>query len=203
MLVIDDLSRNFGEHEVINSLNLELERGERIAFVGPNGSGKSTVLRCIAGTLAPTQGRIAVGGHAAGSLEARELLGASFSQERSFYLRMTGRANLLFFARLRHGSKRQALKAVEAIEEELEISHIAKVRVDQCSSGMTQQLALARAFLGDPSLIILDEPTRSLDKEARRRLWDAIERRPESALVLASHLDEDIDRCGRRIDFPT
>jgi ABC-type multidrug transport system ATPase subunit len=203
ILRIADLARNFGEHEVVKSLSLGLELGERAAFVGPNGSGKSTVLRCIAGTLAPSNGKIAIGGHPAGSLEARWLLGASFSQERSFYLRLTGRANLLFFAQLRHGRKRDALKEVEALEEELEIKHIAEERVDQCSSGMVQQLAIARAFLGNPSVIILDEPTRSLDKDARARLWSAIERRPHACVIIASHLDEDIERCGTRIDFPT
>jgi ABC-2 type transport system ATP-binding protein len=203
ILLIGDLARRFGNHEVVKSLSLELEPGERLALVGPNGSGKSTVLRCIAGTLAPSAGTIDVGGHPAGSLEARRLLGASFSQERSFYLRLTGRANLLFFAQLRYGNKKGALREVEELEEELEIEEIAKERVDRCSSGMVQQLAMARAFLGKPSLILLDEPTRSLDKDARKRLWAAVDRRRQTGVVIASHLDEDIERCGTRIDFPT
>jgi ABC-2 type transport system ATP-binding protein len=75
--------------------------------------------------------------------------------------------------------------------------------VNRASSGMIQQVALARALLGDPALVLLDEPTRSLDADARERLWQALERRRRTSVVLATHLDEDVKRCGRRVDFPT
>src|SRR5437762_1146658 len=140
ILTIEGLSRRFGTHEVVRSLDLTLVSGERIALCGPNGSGKTTVLRCIAGTVIPDAGRISIGGHPAGSLDARRLVGASFSQERSFYLRLTGHDNLLFFARLRMASKREALRRVHALEEELELAAIVRERVDHCSTGMTQQL---------------------------------------------------------------
>ena len=84
---------------MIASLSLTVEAGQRVALRGPNGSGKTTVLRCVAGTVAPSRGGISVGGHAAGTLGARRLLGASLSQERSFYLRLSGHMNLLCFAR--------------------------------------------------------------------------------------------------------
>ena len=96
---ISGLGRKFGDHEVVRSLDLSLAPGERVAFWGPNGSGKSTVLRCIAGTLFPSRGRILVNGFPAGTLEARRAVGASLAQDRSFYLRLTGHVNLLFFAR--------------------------------------------------------------------------------------------------------
>jgi ABC-2 type transport system ATP-binding protein len=203
VLSVDGLSRRFGTHEVVRGLDLRLEPGERVAFWGPNGSGKSTVLRCIAGTLLPSEGAVRVCGHEAGSLDARALVGASLSQERSFDMRLTGHANLLFFARLRFGSERTALARVQEVEEELEIEAVASERVNRASSGMIQQVALARALLGDPPLILLDEPTRSLDAEARERLWQALERRQRAGVVIATHLDEDVKRCGRRIDFPT
>jgi ABC-type branched-subunit amino acid transport system ATPase component len=80
ILGIAGLSRRFGTHEVVRSLDLKVEPGRRVALAGPNGSGKTTVLRCIAGTLTPTAGRISIGGHAAGTIEARRLVGASFSR---------------------------------------------------------------------------------------------------------------------------
>jgi len=203
ILTIEGLCRRFGAHEVVRSLDLTAEPGERIALCGPNGSGKTTVLRCIAGTVTPDGGRISIGGHPAGSLEARRLVGASFSQERSFYLRLTGHDNLLFFARLRVSGKREALRRVEALEEELELPAIVRKRVDRCSTGMIQQLAVARALLGEPRLLLLDEPTRSLDQEAVERLWGALDRRRERlALVIATHLPDDIERCGRHVDLP-
>ena len=106
VLVIEGLARRFGTREVVRSLTLELRPGRRVALRGPNGSGKTTILRCVAGTLAPTAGTVRVAGRDAGSIEARRLVGASFAQERSFYLRLTGRENLLFYARLRSISER-------------------------------------------------------------------------------------------------
>ena len=202
ILRIEALNRRFGEHEVIHSLDLGVASGERVAMQGPNGSGKTTVLRCIAGTLTPNSGRIDVGGHPVGAIEARRLIGASLSQERSFYLRLSGRANLLFFARLRFDSEGVAARRVGELEEELQIREITRERVDRCSSGMIQQLALARALLGEPRLVLLDEPTKSLDVDARARLWGALDRRRDAAVLFASHLDEDLVHCDRKLSLP-
>src|SRR5919204_5708757 len=115
MLVAEHLARSFGAHAVVRSLDLTVAAGERVALRGPNGSGKTTVLRCIAGTVTPSGGRITIDGHPAGAIEARRLVGASFSQERSFYLRLTGHDNLLFFARLRIRGKAEAARLVAAL----------------------------------------------------------------------------------------
>jgi ABC-type multidrug transport system ATPase subunit len=204
ILTIERLCRRFGAHEVLRSLDLTAEPGQRIALWGPNGSGKTTVLRCVAGTLTPTDGRISVGAHPAGAIEARRLVGASFSQERSFYLRLAGHENLLFFARLRNDRKRDASRQVRALEAELELAEIARERVDRCSTGMIQQLAFARALLGEPSLLLLDEPTRSLDHDAVERLWGALDRRREGvALLIATHRADDVERCDSRVDLPS
>jgi ABC-type multidrug transport system ATPase subunit len=189
------LSRIFDGRDVIGSLDLDVAGGERVALRGPNGSGKTTVLRCIAGTVDPSRGEVTVGGHPAGTLAARSLLGVSLAQERSFDLRLSGRANLLFFARLRLGAERAAKRAVDALADELELAEIARQRVASCSSGMVQQLALARALIGEPPAVLLDEPTRSLDESARDRLWRALDRRPHLGVLLATHSDEDAGRC--------
>jgi ABC-type multidrug transport system ATPase subunit len=202
VLSIESLNRRFGEREVVRSLSLAVEPGQRVALWGPNGSGKSTVLRCVAGTLTPSAGSVHVGGHEAGELAARRLVGASLSQERSFYLRLSGRTNLLFFARMRYDDRPEGARAVDALIEELEIADIAAQRVDRCSTGMVQQLALARALLGDPVVLLLDEPTRSLDADARHRLWGALDRRPKAAALIATHLDEDVELCDERVSFP-
>ena len=179
-----------------------VEPGRRVALWGPNGSGKSTVLRCVAATLIPTAGSVQIAGYRAGDMPARRLVGASLSQERSFYLRLSGRTNLLFFARMRYDDRRVGVRSVDALIEELELADIAAQRVDRCSTGMVQQLALARALLGDPVVLLLDEPTRSLDADARGRLWGALQRRPQAAALIATHLDEDVKLCDERVSFP-
>ena len=201
MLEVAGLDRRFGEREVLRDLHVRLLPGERLAVTGPNGSGKTTLLRCISGTLTPSAGRVEVCGHEAGSVAARRQIGVSLSQERSFYLRLSGRNNLLFFARLRHRREREARIATEQLIDELELETIASERVDRCSTGMVQQLALARALLGSPTLLLLDEPTRSLDPGAVGRLWAAVDRRPETALLIASHRSDDVERCAQRLDL--
>jgi len=201
ILDVIGLSRRFGDREVLRPFDLTILAGDRVALCGPNGSGKTTLLRCVGGTLTPSAGRVQIGGYQTGTLDARRMIGISLSQERSFYLRLSGRENLLFFARVRgHGAAR-AKYWVESLREELELDDILAQRVDRCSTGMIQQLAFARALIGDPALLVLDEPTRSLDDGAADRLWGAVERRPQAALLIATHNHDDIEHCDRRIDL--
>jgi ABC-type multidrug transport system ATPase subunit len=201
MLAVENLSRRFGSHLVLTSFNFTLDAGERAALCGPNGSGKTTLLRCVAGTLTPSSGSIQVAGHTAGSIAARRLVGTSLAQERSFYLRLSGWANLVFFAQLWGHGRADAEARVSAISEELELAEILAERTDRCSTGMIQQLGFARALLGDPVLILLDEPTRSMDTAARARLWSALDRRRSCAVLLATHSPEDVERCDSTIEL--
>lgn len=202
VLVVRDLYRRFGHREVIGGLDLSVDVGGRIALWGPNGSGKSTILRCIAGSVHPSRGSAEIKGHRAGSLAARTLVGTSFSQERSFYLRLDGRRNLVFYAQVRGYSRREAERLVRSLSDELHLDHILAERVDRCSSGMIQQLAFARALIGSPTLLLLDEPTRSLDEAASARLWKALHDRSRVAVLIATHRREDLEECDSRIELP-
>jgi ABC-2 type transport system ATP-binding protein len=201
VISVQQLTRRFGGRDVVHGLDLELAAGGRTALRGPNGSGKTTVLRCVLGTLTPTGGQIAVGGHRAGTIAARALVGASLSQERSFYLRLTGRQNLALFARLRGLARLDAKRETASLVDELELAAFADRRCDRCSSGMLQQLAFARALLGSPPVLLLDEPTRSLDEAARARLWRALDRRPQAAVLIATHLDEDLRHVSAVVEL--
>jgi ABC-type multidrug transport system ATPase subunit len=194
-LTITKLTRAFGKTVVLKDVNLRLEPGERLGVAGANGSGKTTLLRCIAGSLTPTRGAIEVAGHPAGSMPARAATGMVTANEKAFYQRLSGRRNLTFYASIRGGS---AEARAESLIEELSID-FADQRVDRYSSGMLQQLSFARALLGDPRLLLLDEPTRSLDSAAVDRLWAALARRPSVALAMTSHRASDLERCEQRI----
>jgi len=198
VILIEKLTREFAGVEVLGGLNLTVAEGERLAVRGPNGSGKTTLLRCLLGTVAPTSGRVAIGGHDAGTLVARRLVGASLGQERSFYLRLSGADNLRFFGRLRGIVESK----VDAVIAELDLQVVVRKRVDQCSTGQLQQLAFARALLGDPRVLLLDEPTRSLDTAARERFWAALDRRRGcTAAVIATHVEDDLLKTDRAVEL--
>jgi ABC-type multidrug transport system ATPase subunit len=201
VLVVEGLCREFRGRHVVDGFDLTLSTGERVALRGPNGSGKTTILRCIGGTLRPTGGQISVGGHPAGSLEARRLIGAVLPHDRAFYLRLTGRVNLLFVAKIRGLSRSEARRKADELEEELGLSETLSRRLDRCSTGMLQKLSIARALIAEPPLLLLDEPTRSLDDNAVELLWTTLERRPRTAVLIATHRPDDLAHCDRAIEL--
>jgi ABC-2 type transport system ATP-binding protein len=186
---------------VLDGINLTVGLRERAGIWGPNGSGKTTLLRCLAGTLTPTDGYALVLGHLSGSRQAGHVLGVCLGQERAFYGRLSGRQNLLFMARLRLRPA-NAARAVAAICDELALGPFVDRPVERCSSGMRARLAFGRALLGSPEVILLDEPTRSLDDPASELVRAALERRPDLTAIVASPRREDLAWCSRVIDLP-
>jgi ABC-2 type transport system ATP-binding protein len=194
------LTRRFGARTVLDRVELTVGAGERVGVWGTNGSGKTTLLRCLAGTLTASGGSILIRGHPAGSRGARRVLGVCLGQERAFYGRLSGRENLLFAARLRvrPGS---AAGAVAAVCDELALGSFADLPVERCSSGMRARLAVGRALLGAPEVILLDEPTRSLDDPASQLVRAALARRAGRTVVVASPRREDLTWCSRIVDL--
>jgi ABC-2 type transport system ATP-binding protein len=190
------ICRSFGPLRVLDDVTLDVRAGEMVALTGPNGSGKTTLLRILAGTTAPDRGSALIYGHAAGTRAARDRTGVGFALDGSFFEPLTAAENLLVFAQLRLG-RRAARAAVAGVAAELELGRFADRAMRGFSAGMRGQVAFARALLGEPSVLLLDEPTRSLDAGATARLWRALERRPHAAILIASHRSEDLARCAR------
>jgi ABC-type multidrug transport system ATPase subunit len=194
------LTRRFGARTVLDRIDLTIGAGERAGIWGANGSGKTTLLRCLAGTLTPSQGHALILGQLPASRGARRLLGVCLGQERVFYGRLSGRENLLFAARLRMRPA-AAAGAVADICEELALGSFADRPVERCSSGMRARLAVGRALLGDPAVLLLDEPARSLDDPAGQLVRAALDRRPYLTVVVASPRRDDLAWCSRVIDL--
>jgi len=160
---LTDVSRHFGRRRAVANISLTVRRGDILGLLGPNGAGKSTLLGMLATLVAPTGGAITYGGRSAkeGGAEIRGRIGV-LAHELHLYPELTARQNLEFFARL-HGL---GVDLVPGALESAALSDRSEDQVSSFSRGMRQRLALERALLHKPRLVLLDEPFTGLDDHA-------------------------------------
>ncbi len=199
VVTMEGLGRRFGRIVALENLCLELAPGEVLGLLGHNGAGKSTTMKLILGVLAPTTGRVRVLGEDPRGRSANRLrLELGYLPENvSFYDNLTGREVLRYFARLKRVAPRQTANLLERVG----LSHAADRRVRTYSKGMRQRLGLAQALLGEPRLLLLDEPTVGLDPMATRDVYDMIDalRAAGSSVILSSHVLPGVERHIDRI----
>ena len=186
-------------------ISFSIERGESVALVGANGAGKSTLLRLFATLLYPTAGHAEICG-ADVSTKAdvvRSKIGYDAGVEEGFYGRLTGRQNLRLFATLNDLSRQEFADRIRRLSGLLELSPFLDQQTRTCSTGMLQRLGLARALLHSPEVLLLDEPTRSLDSASaaafRRYLKQEIIGHDGATLLFASHAISEVEELADRI----
>jgi ABC-2 type transport system ATP-binding protein len=164
-----------GSGEVLRGLSFLIRAGERVSLMGANGAGKSTLLKLFLGILPPLRGEVRVCGVPASELRARESLGFVHPDERSFYWRLSVRENLRFFGTL-WGVHPESLRArVEGAARDLRMEELLGRPFGELSTGQRQRVAIARALLREPPVLLMDEPTRSLDPAAANRLHELLQ----------------------------
>ena len=187
----------------VDGIDLRVERGEIFGLLGPNGAGKTTTMKMLATLLIPTSGTISVLGIdvLARPRDVRARLGAMLSGERSLYWKLTARENLEYFAALYHVPPRQTRARIEDALTSVKLLDRADDYVERYSTGMRQRLALARALLPDPPLVILDEPTVGLDPQAARDLRARVRelRSQGRTVLLTTHYMEEADQLCDRV----
>ncbi|MBI1723258.1 MAG: heme ABC exporter ATP-binding protein CcmA [Gemmatimonadetes bacterium] len=194
-LAVRGLTRSFGAVRALRGVDFSLDSGEVLAVFGPNGAGKTTLLRIVAGLLRPEQGEVIVGAEplARGDARHRRLIGM-ISHHSLLYDGLTARENLEFYGRLYGvgGTRAAALRALAAVGlEERATSLVATM-----SRGMIQRLAIARALLHEPEIVLLDEPFTGLDQQAAATLRGLLGRLRDDrrTVVLVTHnLDEGLE----------
>jgi ABC-2 type transport system ATP-binding protein len=177
----------------LNGLDLRVERGRVFCLLGPNGAGKTTLIKILATLVLPDGGRAGVDGHdvARDPAAAKSAVGYAVNDERSFYWRLTGRQNLEFFGAL-YGLAGQARdRRIAEVLKLAGLEEAADLRFNAYSTGMRQMLAFARALLADAAILLVDEPTRSLDPLAADRirafLRDELAGRRGKTVLWATH----------------
>jgi len=187
------------------SVSFEVHEGESLAVLGANGAGKSTLLRILATLLVPTGGHASVAGHdtVRKPRDVRRRLGYHAGTDHGFYARLTARENLLFFGQLNALSRSAAARRVSQLAEQFQLTDAMDRQVRTLSSGTVQRLSLARALLHQPEVLLLDEPTRSLDAfaaaEFRRFLKSEILRDGQTSLLFVSHTLPEVELLADRV----
>ena len=165
-----DVFRSFRDKSALRNVSLAVHPGEVHALLGPNGAGKTTLLRILAGLLRPDSGSVHLLGTDAtsGSRWLRQRIGFVHSGDRTFYLRISGLENLVFFARLYGMSRKEAFRLSRTLLDEVGLADAATRRVGEYSHGMQKRLSFARALLSSPKLFLVDEATHDLDPKGAR-----------------------------------
>lgn len=201
MISAQAITRRFGDRVAVENVSFEVARGEVFGLLGPNGAGKTTMLRMLGGLILPSEGAVAIDGRPftrAGSAALRARIGF-LTETPGLWDNLTVVDNLTIYARL-FGVARPDL-AAERVLRMFELWDRRADRVALLSKGMKQKLALARALVHDPDVILLDEPTANLDPQASRAVRDLLRelRSAGRAVVISTHNLDEVERLADRV----
>jgi ABC-2 type transport system ATP-binding protein len=180
-----------GETRALDQVSLEVPAGSVLVLLGPNGSGKTTTLKLISTMLLPDEGRVLVQQFDTrmDSKSVRQRVGFAVATERSFFPRLSARENLDFFAALDDIPRRARARRVDELLSRTGLGDAADTLVMKFSSGMYQRLGIARALIHKPAVVLLDEPTRSLDPGSAAQFWNLVRELTSQGgtVILATH----------------
>ncbi|MBO1438406.1 ABC transporter ATP-binding protein [Meiothermus sp. CFH 77666] len=198
IIEVDSLEKSYGPTHALRGVSFRLEPGERVTLLGPNGSGKTTALEIVGGFLQPSSGRVRVLGVESTRLSPRErqYMGFVFQEKPGLYPELTVRETLELFS----GYYPNPIPPAQLLAQ-LGLEGKQTRRVQHLSGGERRRLELAVALIGRPRLVFLDEPTASLDPEARQRIWGLLEGLAQTGttFILTTHSLEEAERLGQRV----
>ncbi|MFI5420087.1 MAG: ABC transporter ATP-binding protein [Nitrososphaerales archaeon] len=202
---LQNLAKSFGNFRAIDGVSLDIARGEVFGLLGPNGAGKTTTMRILSCLLQPTQGDAFVNGKSVRDPKLRVAISREIgllTENPNLYERLTAEQNLVFFARAYNLPEDQIESRVSDVLERFDLASRRKDRVVAFSKGMKQKLAIARVLLHEPSILLLDEPTASLDAESAKAIRQQISetaRAGHHTVLLSTHNLDDASRLCNRI----
>ena len=197
-LTADRITKQYKNKIAVDRMSFTLTEGVT-GLLGSNGAGKTTLMRLLCGILVPTSGTVTCDGMDVSSEEYRDILGY-LPQEFGYYPEFTGRDFLLYMAAVKGLPKSDALRKTEELIELVGLGPAARKKVRTYSGGMKQRLGIAQALLGDPQVLIMDEPTAGLDPQERIRFRELIAGLGKNRIVLLStHIVSDLEHIADRL----
>lgn len=191
-VVVSKVSKSYGGRPVLKNVNFDINDGSCVGLIGPNGAGKTTLIRLILGLLKPTSGRVSVNGLDPAS-ERDRLVGkiAYVPEKTAIYEKMTAKEYLRFFVALRNINI-----SVSEILTDYGLEERSDDPISTLSKGMKRRLELARALMGNPEILILDEPFSGIDPESRIRIRETIRNSGSKLIVVSSHDLREVERVA-------
>ncbi len=201
-MAVERLGKTLGKNQVLRGISFQAQHGEIFGLLGPNGAGKTTTLRIICTLLSPDSGTVEVVGFDTRTApeEVRRRIGV-VTADIGVYPRLSARENIAYFAQLSEVPDRELRRRVDAVIERLDIGSFADQRAESLSSGQRQKVAIARAIIHDPQVLMFDEPTSNLDVLASREVREfMVESKGRGKCVIFStHVMHDAERLCDRI----
>ena len=202
MIVVDALSKQFGQFQAVDEISFEVQRGEVVGFLGPNGAGKSTTMKMLTCYLPPTSGNAEVNGFSINSqrLQVQEQIGY-LPESAPSYNEMQVEEFLSFIGEVRGYTGSELRRRVGRVLELTSLQEARKQIIDTLSKGFRQRTCLAQALIHDPPVLILDEPTDGLDPNQKHEVRELIRRMSEERTILVStHILEEVEAvCTRAL----
>ena len=201
MISVTHLSKKYGTFVAVDDLSFEVKEGEVLGFLGPNGAGKTTTMRMLTGYLPPSHGRIRIGGFDLYDhpIKAKRLIGY-LPENPPVYPEMSVRRYLRYVAALKDVPASKVGSAVDRAIEKARLGEVAGKRIANLSKGFKQRVGLAQAIVHEPSVLILDEPTSSLDPKQRAEVRELIANlKGDHTFILSTHILPEVSEVADRV----
>ena len=203
MVQIKNLSKEFKSVKAVDNISFTVNDGEIVGLLGENGAGKTTTLRMISSMLKPTGGTVNVCGYDLISQpdKVRSMIGILFGGEVGLYDRLTAKENIRYFADLSNMDPKKADENIEKLTKLLDMGEFINRRVGKFSRGMKQKVAISRAIVHNPQVILFDEPTMGLDVTATMIVQDFILncKKENKAVIFSSHSMREVEKLCDRV----
>lgn len=203
MIKLENLTKCFGDLTAVNSVSVEIKKGEIFGLLGENGAGKTTTLRMLATMLKPTSGTITMAGYdaAAQPEKVRARIGILFGGDSGLYDRLTCEENIAYFGELNDMDSKTIKERIKLLSKAFGMEEYLKRRAGKLSKGMKQKVAFARSIIHDPEVMLFDEPTSGLDVSAIRDVHEFIMRckKEGKTIIFSSHTMSEVEKLCDRI----